>query len=49
MKDEVNGKIISEFVGIRAKMYSILLDEDNKYKLRSKGIKRGYVEKNITH
>ena len=38
MKDEVNGKIITEFVGIRSKMYSIKTEDDD-FKLKAKGIK----------
>jgi len=45
-KDEVGGKIISEFVGLRAKLYAYKkeLDEEKK----CKGVKRGVVKNNIS-
>ena len=47
MKDETSGTPIAEFVGLRSKMYSILLPEDEKK--RAKGINRAVVEKDISH
>ena len=46
-KDEANGKIIDEFVGLRAKLYSykMLEGEENK---KCKGIKESVVKKSIT-
>jgi hypothetical protein len=35
-KDEVNGKIITEFIGLQAKMYAFKLD-DGKESKKSKG------------
>ena len=42
-KDETSGKPITEFVGLRPKMYSFLVDEDAKEveKHRAKGINKG--------
>ena len=42
-KDEANGKAIIEFVGLRPKMYSFLIEGKEKpvEKHRAKGIKRG--------
>ena len=42
-KDEANGKAIIEFVGLRPKMYSFLLEGKGQpvEKHRAKGIKRG--------
>lgn len=45
-KDEANGHIIDEFVGIRSKMYAFSLN--GKTKKRAKGIKKNYVATNIT-
>ena len=33
MKDELGGQITEEFVGLRAKTYNYLKDNDNKYKI----------------
>ena len=48
MKDECAGIPPIEFVGLRAKMYSLLLP-DNKEKSTAKGIKRSHAQKHIRH
>ena len=47
-KDEAAGKIIKEFVGLRSKLYSFVMDEGGETK-KCKGIKRNVVENSITH
>ena len=47
-KDESCGKIISEFVGLRFKMYSYIM-EDGKGEMTAKGIKKNIIKKNIMH
>ena len=47
-KDEAGGKIIKEFVGLRAKLYSYKMDEGKENK-RCKGVKKNVVERSITH
>ena len=47
-KDEAAGKIIKEFVGLRAKLYSYKMEQGKENK-RCKGIKKAVVEKSITH
>lgn len=47
-KDETGGLPIVEWVGLRAKMYSILT-EDGKEKKTGKGIKRSVLKKDIKH
>ena len=47
-KDEAMGKIIKEFVGLRAKLYSYKMDEGEESK-KCKGVKKQVVEKSITH
>ena len=53
MKDEANSFLISEFVGLRAKMYSFVLDDPSKDKFKkhqkAKGIKRNVVSRCLTH
>ncbi|XP_051172353.1 uncharacterized protein LOC127288757 [Leptopilina boulardi] len=46
MKDECNGKIVTEFVGLRSKMYSIRVEGEDFVK-KAKGIKAGVVKKSI--
>lgn len=46
-KDETNSKPIYEFCGLRAKMYSILKDEEHS-KATAKGIKKNVI-KRLTH
>jgi len=48
MKDECGGVMPVEFVGLRAKMYSLLLP-DNKEKSTAKGVKRSHAQKYIKH
>ena len=47
-KDEVAGTPITEFVGLRSKMYSYMKDNDIGGKT-AQGIKKNIVKKNITH
>ncbi|XP_031787978.1 uncharacterized protein LOC107982100 [Nasonia vitripennis] len=47
MKDECCGKIMTEFVGLRSKMYSILIEGGETVK-KAKGIKSNVVKKSIT-
>ncbi|XP_060554029.1 uncharacterized protein LOC132715073 [Ruditapes philippinarum] len=47
MKDETNGKPISEFVGLRSKMYSFVCDK--KEEKRAKGIAKVTVKKDLKH
>ena len=48
MKDEAAGKIIKEFVGLRAKLYSFIMDDGGEIK-KCKGIKNQVVESSISH
>ena len=48
MKDEAGGKIIKEFVGLRAKLYSYKMYEGKEEK-KCKGIKKNVIENKITH
>ena len=47
-KDEVGGKIMEKFVGLRAKLYSYKIFEGEESK-KCKGIKKGVVEDSIEH
>ena len=48
MKDEGAGKIIKEFVGLRSKLYSSVMDDGGETK-KCKGIKKQVVESSIRH
>ena len=45
-KDELGGKIIKEFVGLRAKTYSYLMDDDCEHK-KAKGIKKCVIKRRL--
>jgi hypothetical protein len=47
-KDECGGKIMTEFVGLRSKMYSYTVDGDSKSHIRAKGVGRA-AQKSIKH
>ena len=47
-KDEVGGKQITGFVGLRAKLYSYKMDEGNEEK-RCKGIKKPVIKKELRY
>ena len=48
MKDEAGGKIIEEFVGLRAKLYSYKMFE-GKEETHCKGIKKSVIKNNVSH
>ena len=48
MKDEAAGRIIEEFVGLRAKLYSYKMYEGKEEK-KCKGVKKIVVKKKISH
>ena len=46
-KDEAGGKVIAEFVGLRAKLYSYRMHLGSEEK-KAKGVKKSVIEKKIT-
>ena len=49
MKDELCGKIMIEFIALRAKLYAYkILDEKNSEEKKCKGVKKCVVEKTLT-
>ena len=48
MKDECGGKVISEFVGLRAKLYAYKMDRDSEEAKRCKGIKKAVIKNEIS-
>ena len=46
LKDECSGQIVTEFVGLRSKMYSIRVNGQDFVK-KAKGIRAGIVDKTI--
>ena len=46
MKDELGGKIMKEFVSLRPKCYSYLMD-DGKVDKKAKGTKKYVIKRNI--
>ena len=48
MKDEAGGRIIEEFIGLRAKLYSYKMFKGKEEK-KCKGIKKSVVRKDISH
>ena len=44
MKDEIGGKIITKFVGLRAKTYSYLIDDSSEDK-KAKSTKNCFIKK----
>jgi hypothetical protein len=47
--DECGGVEPLEFVGLRAKMYSLLVSKTTKPKMTAKGVNRSFVAKNVKH
>ena len=47
-KDEVGGKVIDEFIGLRAKLYSYKMFEGEESK-KCEGVKKSVVKKSIAH
>ena len=46
MKDELDGKIMTKFLGLKAKTYSYLIGEGSKDK-KAKGTKKCVIKKNL--
>ena len=46
MKDELSGKDMPKFVGLRAKTYSYLIDDGSEDK-KAKGTKRCFIKRKI--
>jgi hypothetical protein len=48
-KDEAESKPPREFVGLKSKMYSLLIEHDKPSKLTAKGVKRSWVDTKLRH
>ena len=48
-KDETASVPPIEFIGLKSKMYSLLVTPNDPAKLTAKGVKRSWVEANLRH
>ena len=48
-KDEAASEIISEFVGLRSKMYSFTFASSKKGQKTAKGVKKNIIDKELSH
>jgi hypothetical protein len=48
-KDELNGKIMAEFIGLRSKLYFFTEHNTGKEVKKTKGMKKSLVDKEICH
>ena len=46
LKDELGGKIMIEFIGLRAKTYAYLMDDDSEHK-KAKGTKKCVIKRRL--
>ena len=46
-KNEMEGKIITEFVGLRSKLYSLTIQDEVKQKKVAKGVEKCVIEKKL--
>ena len=46
-KDELGGKIMKEFVALRAKTYAYLMDDDDSEKKKAKGTKKCVIKREL--
>ena len=46
-KDEMEGKIITEFVGLISKLYSLTIQDEVTQKKVAKGVKKCVIEKKL--
>jgi hypothetical protein len=46
-KDELNGQIIEEFIGLKSKLYAYKMFKNRKEGKKAKGIKKNVVKKEI--
>ena len=51
MKDECDGRIMTEFVALRPKLYSFLIEDNEKVreKQKAKGVKKCMIKKSLRH
>ena len=48
-KDEMNGEILEEFIGLASKLYSIKIFAENVEMKKAKGVKKNIVKNQISH
>jgi hypothetical protein len=46
-KDELNGKIMEEFIGLRSKLYAFKVFGDGNEIKKAKGVKKNDVQKEV--
>ena len=48
-KDEMNGKLLEEFIGLASKLYSNKVFASNNEMKKAKGVKKNIIKNQITH
>jgi len=48
-KDEINGRILEEFIGLASKLYSNKVFASNDEMKKAKGVKKNIIKNQITH